>query len=145
MTWLQIQRELLSLATFLRVHYNPKEVSYLSWQNTYPNLKTSCHIKLKCFMGTKLTENLLLAKYLTSVAASLINVVREHFITQAGKKSKPALTNFVGPGKSGGRELTYRTQGWGPRKTNTPQASKLKIKVTTWWWNRHLALEHSLQ
>ena len=34
----------------------------------------------------------------------LINVVHEHFITQAGKKSKPTLKNFMGPG---GRELTY--------------------------------------
>ena len=43
---LQIYRELLSLMTFLRVHSNSKEVSYLPWQNTYPNLKTTCHIKL---------------------------------------------------------------------------------------------------
>ena len=68
---LQIYRELLSLATFLRVHSNSKEVSYLSWQNTYPNLKTTCHIKLKFFLWTKLLENLLLAKYLISVAAPL--------------------------------------------------------------------------
>ena len=27
----------------------------------------------------------------------LINVVHEHFITQTGTKSKPALTNFMGP------------------------------------------------
>ena len=43
---LQIYQELLSLMTFLWVHSNSKEVSYLSWQNTYPNLKTTCHIKL---------------------------------------------------------------------------------------------------
>ena len=60
-----------SLMTFLRVHSNSKEVSYLSWQNTYPNLKTTCHIKLKIFLWTKLLENLLLAKYLKSVAAPL--------------------------------------------------------------------------
>ena len=42
-----------------------------SWQNTYPNLKTTCHIKLKLFLWTKLLENLLLAKYLISVAAPL--------------------------------------------------------------------------
>ena len=48
-----------------------KRVSYLSWKNTYPNLKTTCHIKLKFFLWTKLLENLLLAKYLISVAASL--------------------------------------------------------------------------
>ena len=42
-----------------------------SWQNMYPNLKTTCHIKLKFFLWTKLLENLLQAKYLTSVAAPL--------------------------------------------------------------------------
>ena len=73
MACLQIYQELLSLTTFLRVHSNSKEVSYLSWQNTYPNLKTTCHIKLKCFLWTKLLENLLLAKYLTPVAAPLRN------------------------------------------------------------------------
>ena len=72
MACLQIYRELLSLTTFLRVHWNSKEVSYLSWQNTYPNLKTTCLIKLKFFLWTKLLENLLLAKYLISVAAPLI-------------------------------------------------------------------------
>ena len=60
-----------SLAAFLWIHSNSKEVSYLSWQNTYPNSKTTCHIKLKFFLQTKLLENLLLAKYLTSVTASL--------------------------------------------------------------------------
>ena len=53
MTCLQIYRELLSLATFLWVHSNSEEVSYLSWQNTYLNLKTTCHIKLKFFCWTK--------------------------------------------------------------------------------------------
>ena len=71
MACLQIYRELLSLTTFLRVHSNSKEVSYLSWQNTHPNLKTTCHIKLKFFLWTKLLENLLLAKYLISVATPL--------------------------------------------------------------------------
>ena len=72
--WLayKIYRELLSLATFLRVHSNSKEVSYLSWQNRYPNLKITCHIKLKLFLWTKLVENLLHAKYFISVAAPLI-------------------------------------------------------------------------
>ena len=37
----------------------------------YPNLKTSCHIKPKFFLWTKLLENLLLAKYLISVTAAL--------------------------------------------------------------------------
>ena len=68
---LQIYRELLSLVTFLRVHSNSKEVSYLPRQNTYPNLKTTCHIKLKFFLWTKPLENLLFAKYLISVTASL--------------------------------------------------------------------------
>ena len=48
-----------------------QELSYLSWQNTYPNLKTTCHIKLKIFLWTKLLENLLHAKYLIYVAAPL--------------------------------------------------------------------------
>ena len=51
-------------ATFLRVYSNSKEVSYLSWQNTYPNLKTAFHINLKFLLWTKLLENLFLAKYL---------------------------------------------------------------------------------
>ena len=72
MACLQIYRELLSLTTFLRVHSNSKEVSYLSWLNAYPNSKTTCHIKLKFFLWAKLLENLLLAKYLISVTAPLI-------------------------------------------------------------------------
>ena len=39
--------------------------------DTYPNLKTTCHIQLKFFLWTKIIENLLLAKYLISVAAPL--------------------------------------------------------------------------
>ena len=74
MACLQIYRELLWLATFLRVHSNSEEVSYPSWQNTYPNLKTTCHIKLKFFLRTKLVENLVLAKYLISVAAPLRSI-----------------------------------------------------------------------
>ena len=72
--WLvyQIYPELLLPATFLRVHSNSKEVSYLYWQNTYPNLKTNCHIKLNLFLWSKLIEHLLLAKYLISVAVALI-------------------------------------------------------------------------
>ena len=38
----------------------------------YPNLKTTCLIKLKFFLWIKLLENLLIAKYLISVAAPLI-------------------------------------------------------------------------
>ena len=71
MACLQIYRELLSLTTFLRVHSNSKEVSYLSWQNTYRNLKTTWHIKVKFFLWTKLVENLLHSKYLTPVTAPL--------------------------------------------------------------------------
>ena len=48
-----------------------REVSYHYWQNGYPNLKTTSQIKLKFFLWTKLLENLLLAKYLISVAATL--------------------------------------------------------------------------
>ena len=73
MACLQIYRELLLLATFLRVHSNSKRVSYLYLQNRYPNLKSTCHIRLKFFLQTKLQENLVLAKYLTSVTATLSN------------------------------------------------------------------------
>ena len=48
-----------------------KRYSYLSWQNTYPNLKTTCRIKLKFLLWTKLPENLILTKYFISVAAPL--------------------------------------------------------------------------
>ena len=73
MACLQIYQELLSLTTFFQVHSNSEEVSYLSWQNTYPNLKTTCHVKVKFFLWTKLLENLLLAQYLISVAAPFKN------------------------------------------------------------------------
>ena len=62
MACLIIYQELLLLVTFLQVHSNSK--SYLSWQNRYPNLKTTCHIKLKFFLWTKLLESLLLTKNL---------------------------------------------------------------------------------
>ena len=71
MACLQIYGELLLIATFLWVHSNSKEVSYLTWQNTYPNLKTFGHIKLKLFLWTKLLENLLFTKYFISVTAPL--------------------------------------------------------------------------
>ena len=35
-------------------------------------VKTTCHVKLKCFLWTKLLESLLLAKHLISVTAALI-------------------------------------------------------------------------
>ena len=68
---LQIYRESLSFAYFLRVHSNSTELSHLAWQIKHLNLKTTCHSKLKFFLWTKLLENLLLAKYLISVAATL--------------------------------------------------------------------------
>ena len=71
MACLQIYWELLPHATFLQVHSNSKEVSYLSWQTVHPNLKTTCHLNLKFFLWTKLLENILLAKYLISVAVTL--------------------------------------------------------------------------
>ena len=58
----------------------------------------------------------------------LINVAHEHSITKAGKNLNPALTNFMVRG-AGDRESNDR----GLRETNTPQASKLKINVTSWW------------
>ena len=51
---------------FSRVHSNWKELSYLFWQNTYANLKTTWHVKLKKVLWTKLLENLLLAKYVAA-------------------------------------------------------------------------------
>ena len=39
-------------------------------QNKYSNLKTACHIKPKFFLWTKHLENLLLSKYLLSVAVA---------------------------------------------------------------------------
>ena len=51
---------------------NSEKVSCFSWQNTYPNFKTTCHIKLKYFLSTKPLENLTLAKYLMPFTATLI-------------------------------------------------------------------------
>ena len=62
------------LATFFRFHSNSKEISYLLWQNKYPNLKATCHVKPKFFLWTQLPKNLLLAKYLSSVTAALIRI-----------------------------------------------------------------------
>ena len=70
-SYLQIYRQSLSLATFVRVRSNSKEVSSLHWQNRYPNLKATCHIKLKVFLWTKVLESLLLEKYLIPVAPTL--------------------------------------------------------------------------
>ena len=51
---------------FSRVHSNSKEVSYLTWQSKYSNLKTTCHIKAKFFVWTKHVKKLLSAKFLIS-------------------------------------------------------------------------------
>ena len=71
MAFWQIWRKLLLFATFLRVHSNSKKISYLFWQNRYPNLKTICHIMLNFFLLSKLPESLLLAKYFIYVTATL--------------------------------------------------------------------------
>ena len=44
---------------------------FIQTQKSHPNLKTGCYIKLKFFFWTKLLENLLLAKYIISVAPSV--------------------------------------------------------------------------
>ena len=51
----------------------PRIIVTCDFSPRYPNLKTTCHIKLKFFLWTKLIENLLLAKYLISVATPLID------------------------------------------------------------------------
>ena len=78
MACLQIFQGLLSLATFFRVHSNSEQVSYLSWQNTYPNLETTRYIKLKFFLWTELLENILFARYLVSVAAPLNTQINQN-------------------------------------------------------------------
>ena len=112
MACLQIYRELLSLATFLRVHSNSKEVSYLSWQNTYPNLKTTCHIKLKFFLWTKVLQNLLLAKYLISVAAPLIDHILTAFPERVSQQG------IIDVGLSD-HELIYCTRKFSRTKVGT--------------------------
>ena len=71
MACLQIYQELLSLTTFLWVPSNLKEISNLSWQNTYPNSKSNCHMKLKFFLWTKLLENLLHCAFNVSISSRL--------------------------------------------------------------------------
>ena len=70
--------EIIVARDFLRVHSNSKEVSYLPWQNKYPNLKTTYHIEPKFFLWTNLLKNVHLAKTLISVAATL----RKHTLGQ---------------------------------------------------------------
>ena len=60
------------LRLFSEFIQNSEMVSYFSWKNTYSNLKTTCHIKLKYFLWTKPLQNLSLAKYLMLVTATLI-------------------------------------------------------------------------
>ena len=43
----------------------------------YPNLKTTCHIKLKFFLWTKLIEKLLVAKPIISVTPPSKRVVQK--------------------------------------------------------------------
>ena len=56
----------------------------------------------------------------------LINVAHEHFITQAGKKSKPTLINFMGP----------RADTWG----RAPKAEKNKYPVFRGYRNEILRI-----
>ena len=80
-------QRILSLTTFPRDQLNTKEV-YLSWQNTYPNSKTTCNIREKFFLS-KCLENLLLAKYLISVAADLRKFINTLFVySQKGQLPK---------------------------------------------------------
>ena len=48
-------------------------------------LKTTCHTKLNFSLWTKLLENLLLAKYLISVVASLIFILTKHRLCDLGQ------------------------------------------------------------
>ena len=79
--------------------------SYFSWQNTYPNLKTTCHAKLHFFSWTKLLENLLLAKYLMSVTAPLNNFFGSfHSNIRSDMFYKIVFKNF---GKLKGKRLCW--------------------------------------
>ena len=62
--------------TFIRVPWNSKEVSYLSWQSNHSRLKITCYFKpkLQLNLWTKLHQNLLLKKYPKSVDAALKKV-----------------------------------------------------------------------
>ena len=130
---LQIYRELLSLVSYLRVHSNSKEVSYLSWQNIYPNLKTTCHVKLKIFSWTKLLEwtclllaskelNSSLAKYLISVTAPLNTFVNSSFFKTCKKWSIACA--FLRSEKLTGRVKLYST-----RNSNHRLCFRLKIST----------------
>ena len=110
--WLvyKFTEKLLSLMIFLRVCSNSKEVFYLSWQTTYPNLKTACHIKLKCFLWTLLLESLLLAKYLISITAPLTNLSKEFFkknINSIIKREKRYIFHLMFTEKSTDHSMLY--------------------------------------
>lgn len=73
---------------FLRVHSNPKEVSYLSWQSKHSRLKSNCYFKLKFELNlwTKLHQNLLLKKYPKSVDAASKKVWQKWHLFQYSVK-----------------------------------------------------------
>ena len=91
---LQIYWELLLLPTFLQVHLNLKEVSDLSWQHKYPDLKTAWHVKQKFFFWAKILENLLLAKYLISVPLA-VNLQRQSLPMALAMKVNLKPSNYV--------------------------------------------------
>ena len=110
--WLvyKFTEKLLSLMIFLRVCSNSKEVFHLSWQTTYPNLKTARHIKLKRFLWTLLLESLLLAKYLISITAPLTNLSKEFFkknINSIIKREKRYIFHLMFTEKSTDHSMLY--------------------------------------
>ena len=56
--------------TFHRVHSNSEEVSYIPWQNKYPDLKTTYYKKPEFLLWTKLLETLLITKSHIPVTAA---------------------------------------------------------------------------
>ena len=81
--------------------YSQRKVGYpFSWQSKYSNLKATSYIKPKFFFWTKLHENLILMKYLISVATPLISVGsrkstrRRYFFTIKIKSNMFSLVNF---------------------------------------------------
>ena len=94
MACLQIYREVLPLAIFLPSSFRLKRgilpllTKYLSYSEEMHILKTTCHIKLRFFLWTKLLEKLLLVKYLIFVAANLILLKKRHFSTFQNKSSE---------------------------------------------------------
>ena len=106
------------LTTFLRVHSNSKETSYLSWQNKYPNLKTTCHIKANIFLWPKLPKNLLLAKCFRSVTAALIRIYYQF----CGLK---CLCNFWNPYFKYIQSFFYKSEGnWPETEFSTVNKSQ---------------------